>query len=194
MLADGYHDLPEGKIAAIVTSLEMTTPPMLRPEVENPSWTLHRLSAPTSAEYLALYRAVGTDWLWFTRLVTPPDLLRMDLDDQGVEVYRLETAEGEVGILELDFREPDSCELVYFGVTGGLGAGKRFIDSVKLLTHLANIGDAKSLVIHPASTTHSQLSAAEQLSAGVAPGGLRVSLGIEHIDDIKADSSQALVA
>ena len=123
MLKDGYHDLPDGKIAAIVTSLEMTKTPTQRPEVENPSWALHRLSAPTIAEYLALYRAVGTDWLWFTRLVTPPDLLRIDLDDPGVEVYRLETADGDVGMLELDFREPDTCELVYFGVTARLIGG-----------------------------------------------------------------------
>ena len=123
MLKDGYHDLPDGKIAAIVTSLEMTVPPTLRPEVESPSWTLHRLSAPTIEEYLALYRAVGTDWLWFTRLVTPPDLLRIDLDDPGVEVYRLETTDGDLGMLELDFREPETCELVYFGVTGGLIGG-----------------------------------------------------------------------
>jgi len=123
MLKDGYHDLPEGKIAAIVTSLEMTEPPTLRPELENPSWTLLRLSAPTIEEYLALYRAVGTDWLWFTRLVTPPDRLRVDLDGPGVEVYRLETSDGDVGMLELDFREPDTCELVYFGVTARLIGG-----------------------------------------------------------------------
>lgn len=123
MLKDGYHDLPDGKIAAIVTSLEMTAPPPMRPEVESPTWRLHRLSSPTSEEYLALYRAVGTDWLWFTRLVTPPDLLRIELDDPGVEVYRLETADGDVGMLELDFREPDTCELAYFGVTRGLVGG-----------------------------------------------------------------------
>ena len=68
------------------------------------------------------------------------------------------------------------------------------MNSLKLISSLANVGDAKTLIIHPASTTHSQLSPAEQLSAGVAPGGLRVSLGIEHIDDIQADITQALGA
>jgi O-acetylhomoserine/O-acetylserine sulfhydrylase len=78
-----------------------------------------------------------------------------------------------------------------FDIRGGLEAGKRFINSVKLASHLANVGDAKTLVIHPASTTHQQLSATEQRSAGVTPEQVRVSVGIEHIDDIKADFDQA---
>lgn len=79
-----------------------------------------------------------------------------------------------------------------FGIKGGLEAGRRFIDSVELLSHLANVGDAKSLVIHPASTTHQQLSAEERLSAGVTDDFLRLSIGIESIDDIIADIDQAL--
>ena len=78
-----------------------------------------------------------------------------------------------------------------FGIRGGLEAGKHFINSVELASHLANVGDAKTLVIHPASTTHQQLSAAEQKSAGVSPDLVRVSVGIEHIDDIKEDFAQA---
>jgi O-acetylhomoserine (thiol)-lyase len=75
-----------------------------------------------------------------------------------------------------------------------MDAGKKFIDSVKLLSHLANIGDAKSLVIHPASTTHQQLSEAEQLSAGVSPDFIRLSVGLEDVRDIIADLEQALKA
>jgi O-acetylhomoserine/O-acetylserine sulfhydrylase len=78
-----------------------------------------------------------------------------------------------------------------FGIKGGLEAGKRFINSVQLASHLANVGDAKTLVIHPASTTHQQLSAAEQASAGVLPNFIRVSVGLEHIDDLKEDFLQA---
>ncbi len=78
-----------------------------------------------------------------------------------------------------------------FGIKGGLEAGKAFINHVKLASHLANVGDAKTLVIHPASTTHQQLSNDEQLSAGVTADLVRVSVGIEHIDDIKADFQQA---
>jgi O-acetylhomoserine/O-acetylserine sulfhydrylase len=78
-----------------------------------------------------------------------------------------------------------------FGIKGGLEVGKAFINSVKLASHLANVGDAKTLVIHPASTTHQQLSDTEQISAGVTPDLVRVSVGIEHIDDIKQDFEQA---
>ncbi len=78
-----------------------------------------------------------------------------------------------------------------FGIKGGLASGRAFINRVKLASHLANVGDAKTLVIHPASTTHQQLAEAEQKSAGVTPDQVRVSVGIEHIDDIKADFAQA---
>jgi len=79
-----------------------------------------------------------------------------------------------------------------FGIKGGLEAGKRFIESVKLCSHLANILDAKTLVIHPASTTHSQSTPAEQLAAGVPPDMIRISVGIEDVEDIIADLDQAL--
>jgi len=80
-----------------------------------------------------------------------------------------------------------------FGIKGGREAGIKFINSVKLASHLANIGDSKTLVIHPASTTHQQLNEAEQLAAGVTPDYVRVSVGTEHIDDIIADFEDALI-
>jgi O-acetylhomoserine (thiol)-lyase len=79
-----------------------------------------------------------------------------------------------------------------FGIKGGLEAGRRFINSVQLLSHLANIGDVKSLVIHPASTTHQQLTREEQLETGVTEDYIRVSVGLEDIEDIKEDIDQAL--
>ncbi|MCA3714369.1 O-acetylhomoserine aminocarboxypropyltransferase/cysteine synthase family protein [Phenylobacterium sp.] len=84
--------------------------------------------------------------------------------------------------------------LVGFELEGGVEAGRRFIDNLKLLYHVANIGDARSLAIHPASTTHSQLSASEQEATGVSAGYVRLSIGIEHIDDIVADLDQAITA
>ena len=84
--------------------------------------------------------------------------------------------------------------LVGFGIKGGLTAGKTFINSVKLLSHLANIGDAKTLVIHPASTTHQQLTVEEQAQTGVTPDYIRLSIGLEDVEDIKADIDQALRA
>ncbi len=79
-----------------------------------------------------------------------------------------------------------------FGIVGGAAAGEAFIDALQFLSHLANIGDAKSLVIHPASTTHRQLSEVDQLKAGVTPDMVRLSVGLESIDDILWDLDQAL--
>ncbi|NNC73139.1 MAG: bifunctional O-acetylhomoserine aminocarboxypropyltransferase/cysteine synthase, partial [Sphingomonadaceae bacterium] len=79
-----------------------------------------------------------------------------------------------------------------FGLKGGFDAGVKLVESVELFSHLANIGDTRSLIIHPASTTHSQLSEDELASAGAGPDVVRVSVGIEHIDDIIADIGQAL--
>ena len=82
--------------------------------------------------------------------------------------------------------------LVGLELKGGIEAGKKFIDSLKLFYHVANIGDARSLAIHPATTTHSQLTLEEQLASGVTPGYVRLSLGIEHPDDLLYDLKQAL--
>jgi O-acetylhomoserine (thiol)-lyase len=79
-----------------------------------------------------------------------------------------------------------------FGIKGGAESGKKFINSLQLISHLANVGDAKTLAIHPATTTHQQLSAEEQAATGVTPDYIRISVGIEHIDDILADIEQAL--
>ena len=79
-----------------------------------------------------------------------------------------------------------------FGVTGGFEAGKKFYDALTLVKRLVNLGDAKSLACHPASTTHRQMSADEQRKAGVTPEMIRLSVGIEHIDDIIDDLDQAL--
>jgi O-acetylhomoserine (thiol)-lyase len=82
--------------------------------------------------------------------------------------------------------------IIGFGIKGGSEAGKKFINSLQLISHLANVGDAKTLAIHPASTTHQQLSPEEQRATGVTPDFIRLSIGIEHIDDILADIEQAL--
>ena len=77
--------------------------------------------------------------------------------------------------------------MLAFEIKGGVEAGKRFVDALELHSHVANIGDVRSLVIHPASTTHSQLSGEEQLASGGTPGLVRLAVGIEHLDDILAD-------
>jgi O-acetylhomoserine (thiol)-lyase len=83
---------------------------------------------------------------------------------------------------------------VGFELAGGRDAGRRFIDALQLFYHVANIGDARSLAIHPASTTHSQLTPEEQGATGVSDGYVRLSVGIEHVDDIIADIDQGLKA
>ena len=87
---------------------------------------------------------------------------------------------------------PGASGLLAFGVKGGLEAGVKFIEAAQFMSHLANIGDTRTLIIHPASTTHRQLDAAQQLAAGVLPDMIRMSVGIEHIDDILWDIDQAL--
>jgi len=87
-----------------------------------------------------------------------------------------------------------SGSVLSFEIKGGIEAGKKFIEALKLLSHVANIGDVRSLAIHPASTTHSQLSPDEQITAGVTPGLIRLSIGIENIKDIQADIESALAA
>jgi O-acetylhomoserine (thiol)-lyase len=100
--------------------------------------------------------------------------------------------DGEVGKRAKQYLKGGFGALCGIELKGGVDAGKKFINALKLLYHVANIGDARSLAIHPASTTHSQLSPEEQLKAGVTPGYVRLSIGIEHPDDILADISQAL--
>ena len=82
--------------------------------------------------------------------------------------------------------------MVVFGIKGGKEAGQKFIESLELFSHLANVGDAKSLAIHPASTTHSQLNEEQQRDGGITPELVRLSVGIENIEDILTDLDQAL--
>ena len=89
---------------------------------------------------------------------------------------------------------PGASGLLAFGVEGGVAAGARFIDEAQIMSHVANIGDTRTLVIHPASTTHRQLDEAQQVAAGVKPDMVRMSVGLEHIDDILWDIDQALQA
>ena len=127
----------------------------------------HNTNAQRVAEFLEKHSKVG--WVTYPGLKSHPDYAR-------AKKYLPKGAGAILG----------------FGVKGGKEAGRRFIENLKLFSHLANIGDAKSLAIHPASTTHSQLSESEQTSAGVTPDFVRLSIGIEDIEDILWDLDQAL--
>ena len=128
----------------------------------------HNANALAIARFLEGHKLV--DWVWYPGLESHP------YHTNAKKYLR----EGQFG------------GVLAFGVKGGVKAGRKLIDSVKLASLLANVGDAKTLIIHPASTTHQQLSEAEQKSSGVLPELVRVSVGLEHIDDIIADFDQAL--
>ncbi len=128
----------------------------------------HCQNALTLARWLA--RHPGVSWVWYPGLETHPH-------------HRL---------AKRYLRQDAFGGIVVFGIRGGLEAGKRFINALNLASHLANVGDAKTLVIHPASTTHQQLSAEERAASGVKEDMIRISVGLEHIEDIQEDFDQAL--
>jgi GNAT superfamily N-acetyltransferase len=126
-LADGLRDVPSGKLASVVTCLEMTARPPLRPERANAPWTLQRIENPGAGWYHELYRRVGADWMWFSRLNMAPASLQSILASPDVQIYSLAVDGEDQGLLELDFREAGVCELAFFGVTHavqGSGAGR----------------------------------------------------------------------
>jgi O-acetylhomoserine/O-acetylserine sulfhydrylase len=126
----------------------------------------HVSNALALAEWLEKHPAV--EFVWYPGLVSSP----------YHELAKKYLKNGYGGVLQ-------------FGIKGGLENGKKFIDSIKLISHLANVGDAKTLAIHPASTTHEQLSDEERKASGVLDNLIRISVGIEHLEDIKADFEQA---
>jgi O-acetylhomoserine (thiol)-lyase len=127
----------------------------------------HVLNAQAVAEFLEKHSRVG--WVLYPGLKSHPDHARAQrYFPKGVGA------------------------ILGFGIKGGVEAGRKFIEGLQLFSHLANVGDARSLAIHPATTTHSQLSEEEQASAGVTPDFIRLSVGLEDIDDILWDLDQAL--
>jgi GNAT superfamily N-acetyltransferase len=126
ILPDGYSDVPAGKIAAVVTHLEMTARPAPRPDPAG-AWSLQRVETPDLDWFRDLYRRIGEQWLWFSRLRMPDAELAERLHSPLIEVYGLADGEGDEGLLELDFRQPGQCEIGMFGVTAklvGSGAGR----------------------------------------------------------------------
>ena len=114
-------------------------------------------------------------------------------DHPKVEWVRFPGLEADpMHALQKKYLQGKGGPLVVFGIKGGKTAGQKFIDNLKLFSHVANVGDCKSLAIHPASTTHSQMSDEEQLATGLKPELVRLSVGIEHIEDILHDLNQGL--
>jgi GNAT superfamily N-acetyltransferase len=124
---DGYTPLPPGKVAAVVTMLEMTAPPAPLPERGDAGLALEPVPAPDIGWYRTLFRRIGEDWLWFSRLRLPDEELAALLADPGVAVHVLKKDDAEAGFIELDFRVPGEVELAFVGVVPelvGSGAGR----------------------------------------------------------------------
>lgn len=131
VLPPGYSTVPPGHVAAVVTSLEMSSRPPLRPAQPFPPGFVLQPLERTIEAYRKLYRAVGTDWLWFSRLVMPDDRLQALLDDPQVDFLVLRNGGRDAGILELDFRDAGTCELAFFGVAPeavGTGVGRTLMN------------------------------------------------------------------
>ena len=126
-IPDGYSDIPAGKIVAIVTHLQLCQRPPVRPEHPRDSWNLRKTNWPDLDRYRALYRRIGEDWLWFSRLRFNDDELRERLSGPQYEGYVFEALGQEEGLLELDFSVEGECEVLFFGLTPtmvGRGAGR----------------------------------------------------------------------
>ena len=126
-LANGYSEVPDGKLASIVTCLEMQEKPALRAERLDPPWELRRVVQPDVPWYRDIFRRVGSEWLWYSRLVMEERALQAILRSPDIEVYTLTLNGRDEALLELDFRAPDHCELAFFGLTDvleGRGAGR----------------------------------------------------------------------
>lgn len=123
----GYSVLPQGCIATVVTCLEMLAKPAPRPVPAPPDLTIERWHRPDIQDYLRLYRRIGEEWLWMSRLVMDAEALGTILEDPDVEIYCLKRGNDRLALLELDFRESGECELAFFGVDPaavGTGAGR----------------------------------------------------------------------
>ena len=176
------HDLPE-PLAPLAFILRLRTVP------------LRNLGACISQDNASMFlQGIETLPLRMERHCSNAKAVANHLDDkEGVEWVRYPGLnDNNSGALADKYLDGKGGAMVIFGINGGAAAGSKFIDSLELFSHLANVGDAKSLAIHPATTTHSQLSAEAQKAGGITPELVRLSVGIEHIDDIIVDIDQAL--
>jgi GNAT superfamily N-acetyltransferase len=150
---DGYTDLPPGKIATVVTYLEMLKRPRLQRAAMPEGWILQRLKGDAD-RYRDLFRRIGEPWLWFSRLIIPDNALRATLDDPRVEAYALNNGAEDIGLLELDFRPENEAKLAFLGLVPeavGQGAG-RFLMSEG--TRRAFAKPVHRLFVHTCSLDH----------------------------------------
>lgn len=153
---DGYHRLPPGKIAAVVTYLEMTERPQAVPVDMPPGLSLTRVGSIDTTRYRDLFRRIGQDWLWFSRLSLSDAALSDNLHDPQTDVLVLSRGGVDVGLLELDFRKPPECELAFLGLTAdaiGTGAGRFLIDAA-ITRAFAHTPAISRLFVHTCTLDH----------------------------------------
>lgn len=168
MWDNGYTELPSGKIASVVTYLEMTRLPEATSTNPHASWTLRRHQAADLDWYRELFRTIGQDWLWFSRLQITDDALRAILHHPTVELYSLEVDGRDKGILELDRRHMPDVTLEFIGVTRdmvGQGAGRFLLDHA---INLAKPHHPRSLLVHTCTLDHPRALAFYE-TAGFVP-------------------------
>jgi GNAT superfamily N-acetyltransferase len=153
---DGFHDVPAGKIATVVTHLEMTAPPVPRPVSDQPGLVLSPVPRPDVAWYRDLYMEVGgTPWMWFSRLAMDDQTLGAILSDPDVDVFVLRDADRDIGLMELDFRISGACEIAFFGLVPdavGQGAG-RYMMNIALIRAWARKGVGR-VWVHTCTLDH----------------------------------------
>lgn len=145
---NGYTDIPGGKIASVVTYLEMTGKPDLR-SIEHTDVSLLHMEKPDIHWYRDLFRRIGADWMWFSRLGLPDDEMSGILNDPGIEVYVLARQSAQQGLLELDFRDPQNVELAYFGLVPeaiGTGLGRLLMNEA--LERAWSRSETRRLFVH----------------------------------------------
>lgn len=153
-IPDGYTDIPSGKTVAVVTHLQMFQRPPARAERSEESWTLRKVDLSDTGWYRSLYRRIGENWLWFSRLRMSEDELRDLLNAPLYEVYVFDAQGQEEGLVELDFRTEGECELSYFGLTlpmVGQGAGRWMMNRA---LELAWSRPIRRLWVHTCSLDH----------------------------------------
>ncbi|MBS7545593.1 GNAT family N-acetyltransferase [Ancylobacter oerskovii] len=181
---DGLTPIPAGKIAAIVTFLEMRERPAPLPEPEGHGLTIRRVERPDPGWYRALFRRIGEDWLWFSRLRLPDAGLAAILADPAVEVHALLRGETEIGLLELDRRVPGEVELGFFGVVPGetgAGAGRVLMNRA---TERAFARPLARFFVHTCTLDH-PAAVGFYMKAGFVP----VGRAVEIADDPRLDGT-----
>jgi GNAT superfamily N-acetyltransferase len=181
ILPDGYSDVPAGKIAAVVTHLEMTARPAPRPDPAG-AWSLRRVETPPLDWFRDLYLRVGEEWLWFSRVRMPDAELSAIIHSPMVEVYALEQEGRDEGLLELDFRDAGQCEIAFFGITAkliGSGAGRWLMNRALELAWFRPIG---RVWVHTCTFDHPAALAFYQRS-----GFRAFRRQIEVVDDPRLD-------